>query len=60
MYYPKDSESGGGEVKKGTHGFPFIPCDYAVIMPSSDLSITCRLRSEKLSDPTSWVTQAIQ
>lgn len=29
-------------------------------MPSTDLSITCGLRSEKLSDPTSWVTQGKQ
>jgi len=50
----------GEKVKKGTHSFPFIPCDYVVIMPSTDLSITCKLRSEKLSDPTSWVTQAKQ
>lgn len=52
--------TGREEVKKDTQGFPFTPCDYVVIMPATDLSITHGLRSEKLSDPTSWVTQAKQ
>lgn len=50
----------GRKKLRKAHGLPFNPCDYVVIMPSTDLSITCGLRSEKLSDPTSWVTQAKQ